>query len=384
MSFLSVVIGVRSLVRVLGSMADEVGKRGDQSEEDEPCGHGQALSERVCGLVWVRGEVGVEDRADQGDAEGGAEALAGLEYACGASGASGRDVGEGECFVGGDDQAAAESGQQQRCERDPAERAGLDVVDREQNAAESDGGHEQSGGDHRVPVAGGEASADAGGEGRSGGERGDGRSGEQGAVAESVLQVDGEDEEDRSSKWLAFDYPLTPDQLTHLRGGTSTPIPDQPGGILRDSDAPLLTELARDGRASIAELARATNWPETRVSTRLDDLLSSGALHVAVDLAYPRFGFDAAAYLWLTVTPGHLTAIGDALAQHPETTFAAAITGSANLLVTVTCRTLEDLYHYVTTKIGALDAVRQADVVPVLHRLKQAGTRLNNGRLLPT
>ena len=185
------------------------------------------------------------------------------------------------------------------------------------------------------------------------------------------------------TKWLAFDDPLTPDQLTRLRG-TTPPAPDQPGGTLRDSDAPLLTELARDGRASIAELARAIDLPETRVSARLEELLTSGALHVAVDLAYPRFGFDAAAYLWLTVTPGHLTSIGDALAQHPETTFAAAITGSANLLVTVTCRTLEDLYRYVTTKIGALDAVRQVDVVPVLHRLKQAGTRLESGRLLPT
>ena len=184
------------------------------------------------------------------------------------------------------------------------------------------------------------------------------------------------------TKWLAFDDPLTPDQLAHLRGAPR-PVADQPDGTLRENDAPLLTELARDGRASVAELARATGRPEAGIAARLDELLTSGALHVAVDLAYPRFGFDAAAYLWLTVTPGQLTTIGDSLAQHPETTFAAAVTGSANLLVTVTCRTLEDLYYYVTTKIGALDAVRQVDVVPVLHRLKQAGTRLSNGRLLP-
>jgi DNA-binding Lrp family transcriptional regulator len=184
------------------------------------------------------------------------------------------------------------------------------------------------------------------------------------------------------TKWLAFDDPLTPDQLAHLRGGNQ-PVADQPGGTLRESDTPLLTQLARDGRASIAELARATGRPEPGIAARLDKLLTSGALNIAVDLAYPRFGFDAAAYLWLTVTPGQLTTIGNTLAQHPETTFAAAVTGSANLLVTVTCRTLEDLYHYVTTKIGALDAVRQVDVVPVLHRLKQAGTRLSNGRLLP-
>ena len=171
-------------------------------------------------------------------------------------------------------------------------------------------------------------------------------------------------------------------RTAHLRADTP-PVADQPDGTLRESDAPLLTELVRDGRATVAELARATGRPEAGVAARLDELLTSGALHLAVDLAYPRFGFDAAAYLWLTVTPGQLTTIGDTLAQHPETTFAAAITGSANLLVTVTCRTLEDLYHYVTTKIGALDAVRQVDVVPVLHRLKQAGTRLSDGRLLP-
>ncbi|ACU70060.1 transcriptional regulator, AsnC family [Catenulispora acidiphila DSM 44928] len=186
------------------------------------------------------------------------------------------------------------------------------------------------------------------------------------------------------TKWLAFDDPLAPDQLDRLRGDAiPAPAPSGLDGALRDSDAPLLTELARDGRASAAELARATGWPETRVSTRLDALLTNGALHIAVDLAYPRFGFAAAAYLWLTVTPGDLTAVGDALAQYPETTFAAAVTGSANLLVTVTCRTLEDLYRYVTARVGALDAVRQVDVVPVLHRLKQAGTHLSDGRLLP-
>jgi DNA-binding Lrp family transcriptional regulator len=56
----------------------------------------------------------------------------------------------------------------------------------------------------------------------------------------------------------------------------------------------------------------------------------------------------------------------------------------ANLLVTVTCRDLEHLYDFVTAKIGTLPAVRQVETVPVLHRLKQAGTRVRNGRLIMT
>ncbi|MBK3565301.1 MULTISPECIES: Lrp/AsnC family transcriptional regulator [unclassified Streptomyces] len=189
------------------------------------------------------------------------------------------------------------------------------------------------------------------------------------------------------AKWLAFDDPLsddqaallhTSDQQQHTTTGSAADLE------LRDQDAPLMAELARDGRAGVVELARVCGWSKSRVSARLDELLAAGALRVAVDLAYPRFGFHAPAYLWLTVAPGRLDATGELLSAHPETTFAAAVTGSANLLVTVTCRTMDDLFSYVTTKVGALEAVRQVDVVPVLHRLKQAGTRLRDGRLIPT
>ncbi|MET7572138.1 Lrp/AsnC ligand binding domain-containing protein [Streptomyces sp. NPDC005492] len=128
-------------------------------------------------------------------------------------------------------------------------------------------------------------------------------------------------------------------------------------------------------------MARATGWSRARVAARLEELLHQRALRLAVDLAYAPFGFHATACLWLTVVPGRLKATGDALSSHPETTFAAAVTGSASLPVTVTCRSMDDLYAYVTGNVGSLPAVTQVDVVPVLHRLKQAGTRVHHGRL---
>ncbi len=53
-----------------------------------------------------------------------------------------------------------------------------------------------------------------------------------------------------------------------------------------------------------------------------------------------------------------------------------AISGSANIILAVVCRTSADLYRYVTTKIGALDAVQRVEISPVLRRIKQAGTIL--------
>jgi DNA-binding Lrp family transcriptional regulator len=184
------------------------------------------------------------------------------------------------------------------------------------------------------------------------------------------------------AKWMPFDEPLTPAQVAALHGDTGPMSAADPatGPVIRPDDAPLVAELARDGRAGVVALARATGWPQSRVSARLTELLTSGAVHVATDLAPGLFGFHATAYLWLTITPGELHQTGQALSLHPETTFTAAVTGTANLLVTVTCRDLAALYAFVTTKVGPLPAVRQVETVPVLHRLKQAGTPVRDGR----
>lgn len=181
------------------------------------------------------------------------------------------------------------------------------------------------------------------------------------------------------AEWLAFDDPLTADQIERLgRGPVRRGLPPR----IRDDDAPLVAELARDGRAGVAALARATGWPQSRVSARLDALFGSGAVHIEVDLAVNHLGFHTMAYVFVTVPPGDLEATGHQLSLHPETAFAAAITGAANLLTVVNCRNTDELYAYVTTKVGALPAVHQAEVVPVLRTVKQAATRLRGGRLV--
>ncbi|MFC0431005.1 Lrp/AsnC family transcriptional regulator [Kutzneria buriramensis] len=181
-----------------------------------------------------------------------------------------------------------------------------------------------------------------------------------------------------ATKWLAFDDPLTSEQASLV---TTRPAKASRTEI-RPDDERLLAELAADGRATVTALSRATGLPQSRVATRVDELLTGGAAHVAVDLAPAKFGFDAIAYLWLTVLPSAIDETGRAVSLMPETTFTATVSGTANLLATVTCRDLEALYTLVTSKIGALPAIRQVEVVPVLHRLKQGGTLVRHDRLV--
>ncbi len=181
------------------------------------------------------------------------------------------------------------------------------------------------------------------------------------------------------AEWTAFDDPPSEAQLAQL----GTLRSDHVEMVrLRDDDAPLLAELARDGRASIAALTRATGWPQSRVAGRLEELLTSGAVYVDLEMAPGPFGFHARAYLWCRVAPGEFAATGEALSRHPETTFVAAVTGASNLLSVVACRGSADLYNYVTTKVGALPAIREVEIVPTLRRVKHAVSLIRGGRLV--
>jgi DNA-binding Lrp family transcriptional regulator len=185
-----------------------------------------------------------------------------------------------------------------------------------------------------------------------------------------------------SDDWAGFTGErLTPAQAAALR----PPAQDVPGEpvTLQAQDGPLLAELARDGRSSYAALAAATGWSQGRATRRLAALRRAGILYFDLDLAMPLLGFPTAAYLWLTVEPASLVAVGTELAGHDEVPFAAAVTGSVNLVATVTCRSTEALYQYVTTKIGGTAGVRQLEVSPVLRRAKQAGSRTIGHRLAP-
>jgi DNA-binding Lrp family transcriptional regulator len=178
--------------------------------------------------------------------------------------------------------------------------------------------------------------------------------------------------------WVAVGRPLSGEQREQLRD----PAPDPASGAgITPADRPLLSALAHDGRASYASLATATGWNQRQVAQRMAGLTASGALYFDVDAAVSTIGFRAVANLWFTVAPAHLASVGARLADHAELAFAAAVTGSANLMASAVCRDAEALYRYVTTKVAAIEEVRTLEIVPLMTRVKQAYFLVENGLL---
>jgi DNA-binding Lrp family transcriptional regulator len=185
------------------------------------------------------------------------------------------------------------------------------------------------------------------------------------------------------TRWNAFGDALERSQCDALLAEQAASSDASGDAELTGEDRALISALATDGRASYSQLAAVTSSSPNRVARRLDFLVASGLVEVDADLALEVLGFPNVAHVWLAVAPSHLNEVGRQIAELPATAYAAALTGPANVGVTVVCRTTAELYEYLTTEIGAIEAVLSIEVSPVIRQVKAAGSIFDGGRLPP-
>jgi DNA-binding Lrp family transcriptional regulator len=166
---------------------------------------------------------------------------------------------------------------------------------------------------------------------------------------------------------------LSPDQVDALR-----PAIDLTDEVVRldEADRRMLALLEADGRAGFAEIAKATGWSESTARRRLEYLRGCGALFIDVDMDSQVLGYNHEVLMWISVPPAEIVPTGEALAQHREVAFVAAVTGNTNLVASVVCRDVSAFYRYLTTKVAALKAIQQLETLPVIHTVKRGATLL--------
>ncbi|NMO56284.1 AsnC family transcriptional regulator [Actinoplanes sp. TBRC 11911] len=169
------------------------------------------------------------------------------------------------------------------------------------------------------------------------------------------------------------DWIATGDELSDDQRAALTPVSrGKTDAALLPGDEPLMAALARDGRAGWAALAEATGWSQRQVAQRVAALVAADAIYFHLDVADAAVGMGSVTTLWFTVAPSDLAAAGARLADHSEVAFVAAVTGSANLMVSTRCRDAEAFYRYLTTKVAEVPGVHSVETVPQLRRVKQS------------
>lgn len=170
------------------------------------------------------------------------------------------------------------------------------------------------------------------------------------------------------ANWRRSADALDATQQQALREPESEATPRQ----ITDADRDLLAALAQDGRTSLADLAGATGWTAATAARRLAELRAGGALFFDVEIDAAHFGVATRALLWLSVRPSRVDEVASALSAHDELAFLAAATGPTSLVAQALCRDPADLHHYLTRRLGALDAIDALEAGPVLRTLKWA------------
>lgn len=183
-------------------------------------------------------------------------------------------------------------------------------------------------------------------------------------------------------RWFGLDA-LGPEQTAALERPAPQGPPPTERYSLDDAELAMLAVLGRDGRAGLPGAGRGLGALGVHGAPHgLDRLRELGAVYFDVELVPTALGYEAEATLLLTAEPARLAQVGAALGGHPEVPFAAVVTGAANVMAVVVCRDTEALYTYLTERVGAVEGVRQVEVIPTLRSVKRAGMFVEDGRLV--
>jgi Lrp/AsnC family transcriptional regulator for asnA, asnC and gidA len=155
------------------------------------------------------------------------------------------------------------------------------------------------------------------------------------------------------------------------------------GEVLDDIDRELVAALQHDGRRSYSSLAGELGVAESVVRYRVQRMEKTGILQI-VGIADPlKVGFDLMSLVGISVQPGTLSEVSDAMAELPEASYVAALAGGFDLIVEVVCRDTAHFSHLLTEQIQRVPGVVRTESFLILSIQKMAygwDVRKNVGR----
>jgi len=166
--------------------------------------------------------------------------------------------------------------------------------------------------------------------------------------------------------------PLNDAQIAKL--AENLPAPGSSRRAPDDIDRRLLACLRRDGRTPVEDLRKAAQISATTVRRRVEDLRSSGILHLDVDVDVALLHLPMRTMLWIGVGPAGIDTAGTALAAHDEVAYAAATTGPNGLFASVTTADAATFYRYLSKKVAGLPGALTTETATVLRQVKGAAT----------
>jgi Lrp/AsnC family transcriptional regulator for asnA, asnC and gidA len=142
-------------------------------------------------------------------------------------------------------------------------------------------------------------------------------------------------------------------------------------------DWKIITLLNEDGRMPSAEIARRLGNVSARtVTNRINSLNEHGIINIRAVVNPQLVGYGVLADVFLEVEPGRVREVAQQAAEYPESSYVACATGESDVSISLRARSIEELFDFVTEKLGKIPGVRRTRTYLLPLKIKDLDTWL--------
>lgn len=141
------------------------------------------------------------------------------------------------------------------------------------------------------------------------------------------------------------------------------------------TDWNIIALLMQDGRLSSANISRKLADVSARtVTNRIDVLTKQGIINIRSIVNPDLVGYGILADVFIEVGPGNIRAVAETLAEFPQISYLALVTGDTDIIISVRSQNINELFDFVIEIIGKIPGVRHTKTYPLPLNLKDITT----------
>ena len=142
-------------------------------------------------------------------------------------------------------------------------------------------------------------------------------------------------------------------------------------------DWKIIALLNKDGRMPSAEIARKLGGVSARtVTNRINALTEHGIINVRAVVNPAKVGYGVMADVFVEVEPGRVREVAHKAAAFPQSSYVACATGETDISISLRVRSIEELFEFVTEKLGKIPGVRKTQSYLLPLKIKDLDTWL--------
>lgn len=142
-------------------------------------------------------------------------------------------------------------------------------------------------------------------------------------------------------------------------------------------DWKIIRFLNKDGRMPSAEIARKLGDVSARtVTNRINNLIEQGIINIRAVVNPERVGYGVMADVFVEVEPGRVREVAYNAAEYPQSSYVACATGESDVSISLRVRSIEELFDFVTEKLGKIPGVRRTQSYLLPLKIKDLDTWL--------